>query len=352
MVDTERTKAELLTIFADLQGVNDITEQDMRDYVVSADVVNTRFSTGLIIGGIVTASGTTAVDISAGEGFFADNHTDPQNPVRLKVSWSTFSAVAITDILTTPATFFGLDLSSGTAMVVQRAQPFTAEERRDFISLAPVAHSTGVIDSIGATYRYALDEGQSLGDLTDAIGGINLGGGNVYSANGANLQINKSAGSTFFLGDNYQISQKAPNNTTDPVQIPVLAFFYTYQDGGTGFINTPFTNVIDPNSWDDGTGTLNDTVPPSAKFTIHRIWFFPLLNIAAIHYPQATYGTIGAAQAAINTELFNKNPLLISGFRSWLIVEQGVTDLAAAVAADPPTAQFISAGKFGDVFRE
>ncbi len=35
MVDTERTLADLLTIFADGQGAGSITEQDMRDLIVS-----------------------------------------------------------------------------------------------------------------------------------------------------------------------------------------------------------------------------------------------------------------------------------------------------------------------------
>ena len=35
MVDTVRTQAELLTIFMDGQAANSITEQDMRDFIVS-----------------------------------------------------------------------------------------------------------------------------------------------------------------------------------------------------------------------------------------------------------------------------------------------------------------------------
>jgi len=173
-----------------------------------------------------------------------------------------------------------------------------------------------------------------------------MGGGNVYSANAsADLTMDKSAGSTFFIGDNYHISQKEPNTSSDPVQIPVLAFFYTYQDGGVGFTNGPIAGSIDPVQWDDGSGTLASV--GNNQFTTQRIWFLPLINIAVIHYGQTQYGSMADAQAAINTEAFNKNPALVSGFRAWLILKKETTDLT-----DTDNALFVSAGKFGDVLRD
>jgi len=356
MADTEQTRAELLAIFADGQPSGSINPQDMRDYVVTADVVNTRFSTGLITGGIVTISlgDNTKVDISAGEGAYVDNFTDPLNPVRIRVAWSAFIAVDVPDLIPNTVTFFGLDLSSGTVTlseIVRRAQEFTAEERRDFVTLAPAVHS-GVtqIDNIGAVYSYVLDERQSLVDLADAIGQINLKGGNVYSANAGapnNLTIDKSLGASFFMGVNYQNSKKTPNTTTDPVQSPVPVFFYTYQDGAGGFTNGAFTNNIDTGFQDNGTGTL--LALPSNRFTLQRIFSFPLLNFTIIHYGQTAYNTLPLAVAAINTEVFNKNPVLSTGFRAWLIVKGGTVDLNAAIAAGE--AAFIQAGKFGDILR-
>jgi len=349
MADTERTLTELLAIFASGQPIGSISPQDMRDYVVTADIVNTRFSIGLITGGVVTSDSPTTVKISAGEGFFADNFTDPLNPVRLKVVWSDFNGVTLPDIATQPATYLGLDLSSGNATVVKKAQIFNADERREFISLAPAIHISGTIESIGAVYSYALDERQSLTDLAFAIGGINLDNGNVYSPNAAaDLTIDKSAGSIFFMGTNYQNSQKSPNATIDPVQTPVPSIFYTYQDGSGGFINVLASpiNEIDPEQWDDGDGTLAE-VPNSLKFSIQRIWSLPLLNITFIHYAQTTYNTMASAQAAINTEAFNKNPGLVSQFRGWLIVEKGTMDLTLTAGT-----LFVTAGKFGDVLRE
>jgi len=142
MADTERTKAELLTIFATGQDPGSIDPQDMRDYVTTTANVNTRFTTGLIEGGIVTVNADdTKVDIAAGTGTFVDNFADPLNPLIIKASWSTFLGVDALNIATEDVTFFGLDLSTiGVVTVVKRSQEFTAAERRDFVILAPALH--------------------------------------------------------------------------------------------------------------------------------------------------------------------------------------------------------------------
>lgn len=352
MADTERTKTELLSIFADGQPEGSVDPQDMRDFVVTSDVVNTRFSSGLIIGGVMTINGgdNTKIDISAGTGFYADNFTDPLNPVRIKVSWTDFVAQDVPLILSMPLTSFALELSSGSAVVITKTDQFTASERRDFVTLGVAVH-TGmtVIDSIISMYRYALDERQLLEDMFSAIGSVNIRGGNVYSGN-SNLTIKKTAGSTFDIGVNYDDSipaRKSPNISIDPILNPV-SFFYNYQDGSGGFtITAPLTD-IDPEQFDDGSGTLASV--QANRFTIKPIWFIPKTNVTVVHYGQVEYSTLAGAQSALNTQVFVSNPgLETTSFRGWLIVKKGVTDLTAAVAAGD--ALFIVAGRFGDISR-
>lgn len=350
MADVERTKAELLAIFADGQPVGSINPQGMRDYVVTADIVNTRFSTGLITGGIVTintdAPANTRIDISAGTGFFADNHTDPLNPVRLKVSWSAFTQVTLPLLTSAPVTFIGLDLSSGTAVVQLQPAFFTAEEHRDFVVLAIAVHTSQVvIESISPFYNFAMDERQTLTDLATALFTINVKGGNVYSANsGGNLTIDKSVGETFSLGGNYQNSRKSPNNTIDAVLSPVTNIVYTYRDGSGGFVFAPPTNDIDPDQLDDGSGTLQ-TVSPN-KFTTQRAWFLSGIGLTVIQYGQTEYSTLNDAVMDKDAEIFERNPQLDAGFRAWLFVKVGTTDLT-----DIALTRFIAASMFGDVLR-
>lgn len=345
MADVERTKAELLTIFADGQPSGSINPQDMRDYVVTADIVNTRFSTGLITGGDVTINGgdNKLFDIAAGEGFFADNFTDPVNPVRLRVSWTAFIGVTVIDLTTQPRTSLGLDLSSGSAEIVQQFDTFTPKQGRVIISLAGLIHTgQSFLEFVFSGYSCAQDTRKDLEELQRFLRIINPFG-NIFAPNGANLLLDKSVGQTFNFGINYTVDKQNPNLIDDPL-LTGLSFNYIFQDGVGGFTFGPSTTVIDPEQFDDGSGTLASM--PNNQFQIQRMWFFTLTNQTVIHYGQTTYSSMTDAVVDINAELVNLSPGLTDGFRCWLIVRDGTTDLTNAAEV-----KFIQAGRFGDVLR-
>lgn len=347
MVDTEKTRDELLTIFADSQPAGSIDPQDMRDYVVTTDINS--LSTSLIDGGIVTINGdATKIDIAAGTGVYIDMFTDPMNPVRKYVSWTAFLAEPIPNILTTVLTTVGLNLSSGTAVVEMQNVLITDEYRRDFIPLVIAGHTAmAVVENLVPLYTWAFDTQQTLRDMSLAVGIINIDGGNIYSGN-SDLTVDKTAGSTFNVGSNYANSKKIPNTTTDIAQAPVTPLLYTYQDGGGDFILTAPQpgNAMDPDFWDDGTGTLNTV--GNNLFTIQRFYWVAGFVLTVVHYGQTEYSNMEDALLAINTEEFNFNPLIVAAlFRGWLVVQQGASNLSL-----PADAKFLSAGRFGDVLRD
>jgi len=345
MADTERTKAQLLTIYADGQLPGSIDPQDMRDYVVTTEA-NTRISTGLIDGGEVTINvDDTKFDIAAGSGIYVDNFTDPLNPVRIPVSWSAFTAVTVTAIGSQQGTEMGLDLSSGTAVIVQQAARFSVAQTRVIVSLGFLIHPTGIILSVFSEYSFVLDVQKTLRDLSRFIRIINVSG-NGFGPNGANLQIDKTVGESFIPGINYLVSKQAPNNMTDPL-LTAPSWFYLFQDGMGGFDFLPGITSIDPTKYDDGSGTLAGV--GNNEFTIQRIWFFTVQNGVVIQFGQTLFSTFDDAVAAINTETVVFGPNLEDGFRCWLITKGNTTDLEADVAAG--NAIFINAGRFGDVFR-
>lgn len=345
MVDVARTRAELLIIFEDGQLDGSISPQDMRDYVVTTDIVNTRFSTGLITGGEVTinAGDNELFDIAAGEGFFADNFTDPVDPVRTRVSWTAFIGVTVTDIATQPRTSLGLDLSSGSAVIVQQSALFTPAQGRVIIALAGLIHTNQTnLEFVFSGYSCAQDTRKDLEELQRFVRLINPSG-NVFGANGANLNLDKSAGETFNNGINYTVDKQSPNLIADP-SLAMLTFNYIFQDGSMGFTFGSPTTVIDSEFYDDGSGTL--LTMPNNQFQIQRIWFFTLTNQTVIHYGQTTYSSMNDAVVDINAEIVNLAPELTDGFRCWLIVRDGATDLTNAAEV-----KFIAAGRFGDVLR-
>jgi hypothetical protein len=173
-------------------------------------------------------------------------------------------------------------------------------------------------------------------DLAASLGFINVSG-NVFSANGANLNLNKSAGEIFYTGANYDTSSTNPHVKTLPV-LSALTFQYRFSDGSNGVTGT----AIDPDNLDDGAGGL--TAVGTNRFSIQRITSF-ISNNVKIQRGVADYANLEAAIAGISSEAFVTEPSLKNGLlRGWLIVKRGCSDLS-----DTSEAQFISAGKLGEV---
>lgn len=345
MADTERTKAELLAIYADGQPPGSINPQDMRDYVVTTEA-NTRISTGVIDGGEVTVNGgdNTKFDMAAGNGVYVDNFTDPLNPVRIPVSWTAFIAQTVT-VFGVQGTSIGLDLSSGSAVIVQQGDRFSETQSRVIVTLGFLIIQGGFIQGVFPEYSFVLDQQKNVMDMSRAIRIINLSGNN-FAPNGANLQIDKSEGKTFNLGINYPASKQNPNNIIDAL-VTGVSWTYLFRDGVGGFNFLPGQTLIDPAQYDDGSGTLASV--GMNNFTIQRIWFFTVANGFLIHYGQTAFPTFDDALMNIDTEPVVLAPNLEDGFRCWLIMKGNVTDLQASVGTGD--ALFKNAGRFGDVNR-
>lgn len=89
----------------------------------------------------------------------------------------------------------------------------------------------------------------ALGDISNSIGIINTG--NRYSANGANLKLNKSSGTSTQIGLNWKTSKKSPNIVTDPAL--TAPFFVSSWRNGTGGFTTYITDTIVPGKYDNNT---------------------------------------------------------------------------------------------------
>tara|TARA_R110002126_G_scaffold172712_1_gene321497 strand:- start:1646 stop:3742 length:2097 start_codon:yes stop_codon:yes gene_type:complete len=293
-------------------------------------------STGLVSGGDLTIDADpTKFDVSAGKGQVVDNYTDPDNPAYVDVTWTAFNAQSLPDIATQVQTFILIN-SSG-ALVLQAALP-TASELRDLIHIGTAIHTN--LSSIGSVsntaINVAIDANLAGVDISRAIGPINVSG-NVYSANGANLNFDKSAGVGHLTGINYHNDRQNPNLLTIASGTAV-APIYSYQDGASGFTLAAQTAII-PGSYDDGDGTLGSLSTNS--WQIQRIYVSGTLT--AIEYGQNTYISKAGAIAAISSEIHNSNPALEGTLlRSFLVVRGGATDLS-----DLGDGQFIEASKFG-----
>ena len=298
-------------------------------------------STGLVSGGSLSINvDPTKFDVSAGEGWVIDNYTAPSDPSSTYVTWDASSANLVTNIAISPVSFVSMD-SSGN--IVQRIGAFTQSLKRQEILLGVLIHPSNIV--ISSTVDSPVPAyGASLvaSDIGSVIGPSLNVSGNVISAGGPNLRISKSAGSTFSIGSNYSIDKTNPNITTDAEQA-LATFTKLYRDGSGSYTSVLSTTDIDPDFYDNGSGTL--AVMPTGEYQVMRIYYANSDDSINVLYGHSTYKTIAEATASMfidNTETFSSG-MDSTSLRAFLIVKEGTTNLQIS-----DNAKFIELSGFGD----
>jgi len=294
-------------------------------------------STGIISGGTlsINASNNTKFDISAGLGYIVNYKVYPQTTQL--VSWATQTGITVTNLATLPSTDIAIN-ASGTAI---QQSSFTKEELRSVILLGGLDHSN--LTNIRDTFQIKVPTygvGSSLKDLSLALGDINIDG-NIFSSNGVNLKINKSAGSTFSYGRNFATNLNDPNSVAQSASTQ-QSFRYAFNNGfGVATFQTETTDVS-PNSYDNGSGVIQAV--PNNKFTIQRILMFSNTQKIFIQYGTTVYNSLSEAISNLAAVSFvNLIGLKTAIVRGYLITKQGSTTLSTSDTL------FVNGDKFGGV---
>lgn len=314
-----------------------LMETNLRNTVSHTEALSTGLSTGIADGGDLSiGTPTSTVTISAGQGYIVDATTSPTAPTITKVTWSAFTNQSLTYLATSPVTYLSID-SSGALQ--QSTTVWTQAEVKNRIIIGVAQHlNNSAVDLVCGRQKPSGNNFTLLTDLIEAFGSINVSG-NVYSANGANLYVDRSAGSILCPGCNWINSRTSPNRAT---QSGDTSTSITYVLSDNTVVSVAGTS-IDPSKYDDGTST--PATVSTNKFTIQRIYTQPNGN-TIVQYGPAEYNTLDAARAALPYETYTQASLLnLNGLlRAYLIVKQGCTDLS-----DTSLAEFVVASKIGDV---
>jgi hypothetical protein len=331
---SEDAVSDALALKADQSSISNIDNTSDANKPISIAGMASH-STGVKTGGVVSigtggAGVATTFTIASGVGMVVDNTVTPATLVN--VSWSAKTDVAVTNIGTQPITFVAID-SSGN--VVQQATDFSGALHRQYIVIGTIIHTNlTTVTAVNQGQHLAISPQAQLNDLFQSLAGFNITG-NIFSANGANLNLNKTAGEIFKQGANYSTSANDPNIVVTG-SLTVATFRYNNQTGSASGI----LSAIDPNNYDLAGVTTAVSVN---KFTIQRIYLFSS-NLLAIQRGQIEYNSLAEAKASIQTETFIVNPSIVPNgvLRSYLIVQQGATALNSATKAF-----FLEAPKFG-----
>ena len=299
----------------------------------SANLYN-NIDSGIISGGELSINGgdNTKFDVSDGSGIIVDNFTNPLNPTVYLVSWSGLTAQTVTNLGTQTATY--VFLNNAGALVQQSANP-DGEDCRDYLILGRLAHTNLTnLAAVSTTPALGIDLSGQLRDLSNAVGIINSG--NVISANGANLNINKTAGSFSQLGINFYTNNKNPSVKSYSSDT-ALTFRHRTQTGAGSS-----TATLDVGNY-DLSGTI--TAITGTKYQNMRVFLTVAGNIV-IQYGQTLYNSLSSAIAEKDLETFIlfSNLEEISSLVGIISVRSTATDLS-----DSAQATFFAVSKFGEI---
>jgi hypothetical protein len=305
------------------------------------------FGNGIIKGMRISINAdNTKVDIEAGIYRIVNNYTDSANPTFTYVNFAGLTGVSLTYLQLANVTFFRFDKDEN---LIQDFDQADAEEQMDYVGIGIAVHPVQPIPAntvITDTASFGHIEPSSNYNttlLTDNLGGRIRIDGVDFSANGSNLKIDKSAGSFFGIGINYDNSDK--NRHTKSLDASTAPNFLLMARGTLASaveVSDIPTSQYDPN----GTGLVNI---PTNHFVCHRILVEPSLGGAEgqtiIQYGQFAYDTLKKACDSFEQEDFVYAPE-IAGIhtRAIMIVKQGATDLS-----DRLQAKFTNLGALGAI---
>ena len=168
----------------------------------------------------------TKFDLQAGQGYIIDNWTNPTAPTAVLVTWGAFTAQTATYRTTDTATTVMID---STGAIVQKNTSPSHADYRDYIVIGKLIHTTKANILGTAPFVRAIPSSDLMAyDLANFLGV--LARGVDITANGANLNLNRSAGTLFRVGSNAAAGLKDPNES-DLGAVSAISFQYRYRNG-------------------------------------------------------------------------------------------------------------------------
>jgi hypothetical protein len=289
-------------------------------------------STGVLSGGVLSINvDDTKFDVSDGSGFIRN----PSTGTETSVSWSGLTAQSTT--YSGIITFVSINSSS--TLVYSSTEP-TQDYYRDNIFLGVLVHVNGTnINAVDNQQLTILNPVNQIKDLAEALGFLNIDGNAISVSN--LLTIQKSAGTLFAFGSNYENDIKNPHiKTMAAIDTNTGGTFQYRMQDGSGSVLT-LTN-INPDIWDDGSAYGSAPAVGNNNWTIQRVFLFIAGNIK-IQPGQVEYNSFADALNGARDENFIVEPSIDENgtLIAQIIVEKGTTDLSNAT--------FIQISKFGAV---
>ena len=275
---------------------------------ISIDTLTENIPTGILNGGILATNTATTFDIAAGNGIINvlnKSNSDPHPEIK-NVSWVAHTITHLHgDASDTEQLNTWVYINSAGTVTQTLTQPSAAIWRNNIV-LGSVIHSENVIRFVKTFPRAAYGGHNNTNEFIETFGPLKKSG-HLVTPNGANLKLDRAAGSAFALGRNYATDPLNPSLVTDSSRASVI--FNRYSSASSGFTLDDGTSGggytdLDPTLYDND-GTL--TTVPSGKYTVQRMFYFPNnINTVVVYYGKAHYVSIDEAELGYLLEHFQE----------------------------------------------
>ena len=365
IVSTTRYEVAAITFVATDTGTSNIAMDDKSSFTIGVNYGSVEFycndnqvftrgssntaqvlaernsTTGLLEGGDMSIVGglpSSTLNIGASIGQIV-NHTNPLVPIVTPVSVAANSSYSITG---SSDGVYAIAIDTAGTISEILVEDITIDDLHNLIIIGAYVFSvSGAVRILNEPLNVGYGGGTCAADFSHSIGPMNVTQ-NEITANGANLSIDNSGGTTWIIGQNFRQSTGVPHIRTIP-QVTQISFRRSYRTasgelaldaGGATF------TVIDPSRYDDGSGTLQ-TVSAN-DFTVQVLYITPsgIYNVA---FGQAIFNSLSDAETAIrnNTLDFNEIESFLEQVPAvFIIVRNNATDLT-----DASQAKFIQTDK-------
>src|SRR3989344_911606 len=285
-------------------------------------------ATGWLTGGAISINSgdATKIDITAGSARIVDI-SNPLSPDIQTITWE--DQTAFDPTLTGRSKWIGVqDNGSGGATFVSDVA-FDSVERRSTAILGRIWTTAGTgptITNVAGYQRPAWGIVTAFQDFVLEFGSWNISG-NVFTANGANLLLNKSSGTSYRYHTESTYGQE--NVHIDAVQTGITTYNYHVQ----GSAVTYSRSALEPAVRSTGSGAT--TTVTDKQFTRQEVYYFPVSGTIHVLYGQTEYATLAAAEAGGIEGVDPANLDILGGSipRASIILKEDATSLTDTTRA-------------------
>jgi hypothetical protein len=284
-------------------------------------------STGLLFGGVVSASGTT-IYVGSGSGLIMTANASLSqeiSPTFKYVTWNAYSASA-TYLTSSQNTYIYVD---DTGTVRQQPNYFVETQYQEAICLGRATHANyTTITGVGSNVQTTYDSDAQQNDFIRAFGPLKTSGLTITGQT-STLRVNIGAGQSYNLGGFYPQNPDHPSDYTSTA-FPTASIARAHRSGSGIYLNNnggAFFTTVDPTKYDDGSGVLQNT--GTGNWTIQRVFVNPVSGRVTVYYGQTRYTTQINALQYLATDPFTEGEFTAKSlvFAGYLVLKGNTTDL-------------------------